>query len=79
MGNGYGQRAVPPGESAEMNRGFLIILLPAILLAIGYIVAFRYIGVTPGYGRLAGAMIVFFGGMWWLGRRGKRRRISKSN
>jgi ABC-type spermidine/putrescine transport system permease subunit II len=62
-----------------MNRGFLIILMPAILLAIGYVVVFRYIGVTPGYGRLAGAMIVFFGGMWWLGRRGTRRQIPKSN
>ena len=62
-----------------MNRGFLIILAPAILLAIGYMLVFRYVGVTPGYGRLAGTMIVFFGGMWWLGRRGKRRQIPKSN
>jgi len=35
-------------------------------------VIFRYMGVTPGYGRMAGAMIVFFGGMWWLGRRNKK-------
>jgi len=52
-----------------MNRGFLIILIPAILVAIGYIVIFRYVGVTPGYVRLAGAMIVLFGGMWWFGSR----------
>jgi len=43
-----------------------------VLVALGYIVVFRYIGVTPGYGRLAGAMIVFFGGIWWLGRRNER-------
>jgi hypothetical protein len=55
-----------------MNRGFLIILVPAFLVALGYMVIFRYMGVTPGYGRLAGAMIVFFGGMWWLGRRNKK-------
>jgi len=55
-----------------MNRGFLIILIPALLVALGYIVVFRYIGVTPGYRRLAGAMIVFFGGIWWFGRRNKR-------
>ena len=55
-----------------MNRGFLIILIPAVLVALGYIVVFRYIGVTPGYGQLAGAMILFFGGIWWLGRRNKK-------
>jgi len=40
-----------------MNRGFLIILIPAFLVASGYIVIFRYVGVTPDYVRLAGAMI----------------------
>ena len=55
-----------------MNRGFLIILIPAVLVAIGYLIVFRCIGVTPGYARLMGAMIVFFGGMWWLGRRNKK-------
>jgi hypothetical protein len=38
-------------------------MIPGFLVAIGYIVIFRYLGVTPGYVRLAGAMIVFFGGM----------------
>ena len=56
-----------------MNRGFLIILIPAALIAIGYLIVFRYIGVTPGYVRLMGAMIVFFGGIWWLSRRGKKK------
>jgi hypothetical protein len=56
-----------------MNRGFLIILIPAVLIAIGYVIVFRYIGVTPGYVRLMGAVIVFFGGIWWLGRRGKKK------
>jgi hypothetical protein len=55
-----------------MNRGFLIILIPAFLVAIGYVLIFRYMGVTPGYGRLVGAMIVLFGGIWWLGRRNKK-------
>jgi len=59
-----------------MNRGFLIILIPAVLVALGYIVVFRYIGVTPGYGRLAGAMIVFVGGIWWLGRRNRKNSSS---
>jgi len=59
-----------------MNRGFLIILIPAVLVAIGYLIVFRCIGVTPGYARLMGAMIVFFGGIWWLSRRGKKKTSS---
>jgi hypothetical protein len=63
-----------------MNRGFLIILIPALLVAIGYIMIFRYMGVAPGYARLAGAMIVFFGGIWWLAHRNKKRNDpAKSN
>jgi len=61
-----------------MNRGLLIILIPAILVALGYIVVIRFLGVTPGYGRLVGAMMVFFAGIWWLGRWGKRKASSTS-
>ena len=61
-----------------MNRGFLIILVPAMLIAIGYIVIFRYVGMTPAYGRLAVAMIVFFGGIWWLGWRKSQTENRKS-
>jgi threonine/homoserine/homoserine lactone efflux protein len=59
-----------------MNRGFLIIMIPALLVAAGYIAIFHYIGVAPGYGRLAGAMVLFFGAIWWLGRRNRRRSSS---
>ena len=62
-----------------MNRGFLIILIPAFLVATGYILIFRYLGVTPGYGRLAGAMIVFFAGVWWLGRRNTKKASAANN
>jgi ABC-type glycerol-3-phosphate transport system permease component len=51
-----------------MNRGFFIILVPAALVAIGYIVVFRYIGVTPAYWRLILPALLFAGAMWWLGR-----------
>ena len=61
-----------------MNRGFLIILIPAFLVAIGYVVIFRYVGVTPDYVRLAGAMIVLFGGMWWFGRRYRRTPVPQA-
>ena len=57
-----------------------MVLISAFLLAIGYIVIFRYVGVTPAYIRLAGAMFVFFAGVWWLGRRYKKRTdLAKSN
>ena len=59
-----------------MNRGFLIIMIPALLVAAGYIAIFHYLGVTPGYGRLAGVLVLFFGAMCWLGRRNRKRSSS---
>jgi ABC-type Fe3+ transport system permease subunit len=59
-----------------MNRGFLIILIPALLVALGYLAVFHYAGLTPAYGRLAIVMMVFAGGIWWLGRRGRKGNTS---
>jgi threonine/homoserine/homoserine lactone efflux protein len=59
-----------------MNRGFLIIMIPALLVAAGYIAIFYHLGLAPGYGRLAGAMFLFFGAIWWLGRRNRKRSSS---
>jgi hypothetical protein len=61
-----------------MNRGFLIILFPAFLVAIGYFVIFRYLCVTASYVTLTGAMIVLFGGMWWFGRRYRRKPVPQA-
>jgi ABC-type glycerol-3-phosphate transport system permease component len=61
-----------------MNRGFYIILVPAALVAIGYVVVFRYIGVSPSYWRLILPVILFAGAMWWLGRRTARKAGSGS-
>jgi len=52
-----------------MNRAFLIILIPALLVAFGYIVVLRYMGFAPGYPRLIIAMVLFFGTIYWLSRR----------
>ena len=52
-----------------MNRSFLIVLIPALIVAAGYIVVLRMMGVAPGYPRLAVAMILFFGGIYWLSKR----------
>jgi len=51
-----------------MNRSIFIILIPALLVAAGYIVVLRLMGIAPGYPRLAVAMVLFFGAIYWLSR-----------
>jgi uncharacterized membrane protein len=56
-----------------MNRALLIILIPAVLVAAGYMMVLRMMGMTPGYGRLAVAVALFAGGIYWLTRRSAKR------
>jgi hypothetical protein len=56
-----------------MNRSILIILIPALVVAMGYIIVLRMMGVPPGYPRLAVAMILFFGGIYWLSKRSGKK------
>ena len=56
-----------------MNRAFLIIMIPALLVAAGYIVVLRYMGIAPGYPRLVAAVVLFFGMIYWLSRRVGRK------
>jgi len=56
-----------------MNRSFVIILIPALLVALGYVVVLRMMGIPPGYPRLIGAMVLFFGGIYWLSRRSGKK------
>jgi hypothetical protein len=56
-----------------MNRAFFIVLIPALLVALGYVLILRYLGVPPGYRRLFVAMTVFFGAIYWLARRSARK------
>lgn len=56
-----------------MNRSFYIILIPALLVAGGYIVVLRAMGFAPGYPRLIVAMALFFGAIYWLARRAARK------
>ena len=60
-----------------MNRAFFIILTPALLVAAGYIIVFRYIGLAPGYARLIVASILFLGMIYWLSQRSGRETNSK--
>jgi len=56
-----------------MSRAFFIVMIPALLVAAGYIVVLRYMGIAPGYPRLVVAMVLFFGMIYWLSRRSGRR------
>jgi len=56
-----------------MNRAFLIIMIPALLVAAGYIVVLRSMGIAPGYARLAIAIVLFFGTIYWLSRKSVRK------
>ncbi len=56
-----------------MNRAFLIILIPAVLVAAGYILVLRYLGIAPGYSRLIVAIVLLCGAMYWLSRRTARK------
>ncbi len=79
MGDGYEPGAVPAWRLRDwitgerMNRAFLIIMIPALLVATGYIVVLRYMGIAPGYPRLVMAVVVFFGVIYWLSRRAGRK------
>ena len=59
-----------------MNRAFFIIMIPALLVAAGYVVVLRYMGIAPGYPRLIAAMMLFFGMIYWLSRRSGRKENS---
>ena len=62
-----------------MNRSILIILIPALIVAAGYVIVLRFMGFSPGYPRLIGAMVLFFGGIYWLSKRsGKKAKSSGS-
>jgi ABC-type spermidine/putrescine transport system permease subunit II len=56
-----------------LNNSLYIILIPALLVAAGYVFVLRYMGFAPGYGRLILAMLVFFGAIYWLARRAARK------
>ncbi|HEX8881390.1 MAG TPA: hypothetical protein VF749_15230 [Candidatus Acidoferrum sp.] len=49
-----------------MNRAFLIILVPAILVALGYVLVFRLLGLSPGYLKFILGGLVFLAAAYWL-------------
>lgn len=81
MGDGHEQGAISAGKltaanfaSGEaMNRAFLIILIPVLLVAIGYVVVFRAMGVSPAHWKLILVVAILGGALRWLSRRAVRR------
>ena len=62
-----------------MYRAFFVVMIPVVLVALGYVVALRYLGFSPGYLRLFVAVTLFFGAIWWLGRRNARKAKSDTH
>jgi ABC-type glycerol-3-phosphate transport system permease component len=52
-----------------MNRAFLIIFIPAILVVIGYILVLRAMGLAIGYPRLILALAIVLVAVYWLLRK----------
>ncbi len=59
-----------------MNRAIYMIAVPALLVAAGYIMVLRMIGLAPGYPRLIIAMVLFLGAIYWLSRGGKKTKTT---
>jgi ABC-type spermidine/putrescine transport system permease subunit II len=49
-----------------MNRALLIILIPAILVALGYVLVFRVLGISAGYSRFILGGVIFLIAAYWL-------------
>jgi ABC-type glycerol-3-phosphate transport system permease component len=60
-----------------MNRAFAIILVPALLVAIGYVVVFRYSGVAPAYWRLIVPIVLLGGALVWLAKKERKKEVMK--
>ncbi len=56
-----------------MNRALLLILIPGLLVAAGYIIVLNMMGFSPGYPRLIVAAVLFFGVLYWLSRKAARK------
>jgi hypothetical protein len=56
-----------------MNRAFLIVLGPTALVAAGYILVLREMGLEPPYWRLLGVVTVLGLGFWWIGKRARKK------
>jgi ABC-type glycerol-3-phosphate transport system permease component len=56
-----------------MNRSFLIIVAPALVVAAGYVVVLRRLGLTPNYLRLSIVLAGFLLAVWLVRRQQRRK------
>jgi hypothetical protein len=61
-----------------MNRSFLIVFIPAILVGIAYVLLSVYTGMKLNYGRLAGTIIGFGIAVYLVHRYDQRKRQRRS-
>ena len=57
-----------------MNYAYLIIFMPAALVALGYIFVLRYMGFAPGYPRLLFVVGTFVAAIYWLSQRPRKKK-----
>ena len=62
-----------------MNWAIWMVVIPALLVAAGYVVVLRSMGFAPGYPRLIVALLALAGAIWWLSGSGRRKRSSRQN
>ncbi len=48
-------------------------MIPALLVAAGYVIVLREMGFAPGYPRLIVVLALFFGVLYWLSRKSARK------
>jgi ABC-type spermidine/putrescine transport system permease subunit II len=60
-----------------MYRACFIIMIPVILVALGYIFVLRSLGIPPGYFRLLVAVTLFFGAVLWLARKSHKAKAGE--
>jgi uncharacterized membrane protein len=56
-----------------MNRALFIIMIPALLVAAGYVIVPREMGFSAGYPRLIVAVALFVAVLYWLSRKSRRK------
>jgi len=55
-----------------MNRAFLLVLGPTLVVAVGYVFVLRAMGLQPPYWKLAAVVVMLGLVFWWIGRKSKR-------